>query len=171
MPDTLGCAEASKNLHDFYHGPMAILPIGHGHLETSSSSFQKDQVCDRGYRLLHEVDRSQTVGQNHSWCTRLNIQHMNTAVAHLQANGLVERANKSLMEGIKTRLGKENVGWVDELPSVLWAHRTSIKTSNGETPFSLTYGSEAITLAEIGISTYRTMMIKEGSMRRRSVLT
>ncbi|GKF05026.1 reverse transcriptase domain-containing protein [Tanacetum coccineum] len=71
---------------------------------------------------------------------------MNTAVAHPQANCLVERANRSLMEGIKTRLGREKAGWVDELPNVLWTHRTSIKQSNGETPFSLTY---------------RTLMIKE----------
>ncbi|GJW88660.1 reverse transcriptase domain-containing protein [Tanacetum coccineum] len=68
---------------------------------------------------------------------------LNPSVAHPQANGLVERANRSLMEGIKTRLGRERSGWVDELPNVLWAHRTSIKQSNGETPFSLTYGSEA----------------------------
>ncbi|GJZ90951.1 reverse transcriptase domain-containing protein [Tanacetum coccineum] len=87
---------------------------------------------------------------------------MNTAVAHPQANGLVERANRSLMEGIKTRLGREKAGWVDELPNVLWAHRTSIKQSNKETPFSLTYGSEAVIPAEIGIHTYRTMMIREG---------
>ncbi|GJW49528.1 reverse transcriptase domain-containing protein [Tanacetum coccineum] len=49
----------------------------------------------------------------------------------------------------------------DELPNVLWAHRTSIKTSNGETPYSLTYGSEAVIPAEIGLPTYRTMMIIE----------
>ncbi|GJZ00141.1 reverse transcriptase domain-containing protein [Tanacetum coccineum] len=77
------------------------------------------------------------------------------------ANGLVERANRSLMEGIKTRLGKEKAGWVDELPNVLWAHRTSIKQSNGETPFSLTYGSEAVISAEIGMPSYRTLMIRE----------
>ncbi|GJZ72542.1 reverse transcriptase domain-containing protein [Tanacetum coccineum] len=41
------------------------------------------------------------------WCERLNIKNMNTAVAHPQANGLIERANKSLMEGIKARLGRE----------------------------------------------------------------
>ncbi|GKB46013.1 hypothetical protein Tco_0896766 [Tanacetum coccineum] len=40
--------------------------------------------------------------------------------------------------------------------------RTSIKQSNGETPFSLTYGSEAVIPAEIGIPTYRTLMIREG---------
>ncbi|GJX62120.1 reverse transcriptase domain-containing protein [Tanacetum coccineum] len=87
---------------------------------------------------------------------------MNTIVAHPQANGLVERANKSLMEGFKTRLGREKAVWVDELPNVLWAHRTSIKTSNRETPFSLTYGSEAVIPVKIGMPTCRTMMIREG---------
>ncbi|GKA69954.1 reverse transcriptase domain-containing protein [Tanacetum coccineum] len=52
--------------------------------------------------------------------------------------------NKSLMEGIKTRLGMDRAGWVNELPNVLWAHQTSLKQSNRETPFSLTYESEAM---------------------------
>ena len=34
--------------------------------------------------------------------------------------------------------------------------------SNGETPFSLTYGSEAVIPAEIGMPTHRTMMVREG---------
>ncbi|GJR25957.1 reverse transcriptase domain-containing protein [Tanacetum coccineum] len=72
-----------------------------------------------------------------------------------------KRPLQDLMEGIKTRLGREKAGWVDELPNVLWAHRTSIKQSNGETPFSLTYGSEAVIPAEIGMPSYRTLMIRE----------
>ncbi|GJT09006.1 hypothetical protein Tco_0843468 [Tanacetum coccineum] len=39
---------------------------------------------------------------------------------------------------------------VYELPNILWAHRTMLKTINGETPFSLTYGSEAVIPAEEG---------------------
>lgn len=91
----------------------------------------------------------------------MHIRQMNTAVAHPQANGLVERANESLMEGIKTRLGRSRAGWVDELPNVLWAHRISLKTSNGETPFSLTYGSKAVIPAEIGMPTHQTLMFDE----------
>ncbi|GJW36455.1 reverse transcriptase domain-containing protein [Tanacetum coccineum] len=72
-----------------------------------------------------------------SWCEKFNIQQMNTVVAHPQANSLVERAKKSLMEGIKMSLGRDKSRWVNELPNVLWAHRTSLKQSNGETPFSL----------------------------------
>ncbi|GJS22872.1 reverse transcriptase domain-containing protein [Tanacetum coccineum] len=51
--------------------------------------------------------------------------------------------------------------WSKELPHVLWAHRTMIKSSNGETPFSLTYGTEAVIPAEIGMPTLRTTEIDQ----------
>nr|GEW28853.1 hypothetical protein [Tanacetum cinerariifolium] len=76
-----------------------------------------------------------------------------------QSNGLVERANRSLGEGIKARLGEGNKNWVEELPHVLWAHRTMIKSSHGNTPFSLTYETEAVIPAEIGMPTYRTAAV------------
>ncbi|GKB05813.1 reverse transcriptase domain-containing protein, partial [Tanacetum coccineum] len=60
-------------------------------------------VTDNGAQLVNEPFKG--------WCTRFKIQQMNTSVAHPQANGLVERANRSLMEGIKTRLGRERAGW------------------------------------------------------------
>nr|GEX57872.1 reverse transcriptase domain-containing protein [Tanacetum cinerariifolium] len=86
---------------------------------------------------------------------------MNTAIAHPQANGLVERANKSLTHGLKARLGRERVGWVDELPNILWAHWTTLKTSNDETLISLTYRSEAVIPAEIGMPTYQVIRFNE----------
>ncbi|GKF58894.1 reverse transcriptase domain-containing protein [Tanacetum coccineum] len=103
-------------------------------------------VTDNGAQLVNDPFKS--------WCGKFEIHQMNTAVAHPQPNRLVERANRSLMEGIKTRLRREKAGWVNKLPNVLWAHRTSIKQSNGETPFSLTYGSKAVIPAEISIPTY-----------------
>ncbi|GKA09087.1 reverse transcriptase domain-containing protein [Tanacetum coccineum] len=69
--------------------------------------------------------------------------------------------NKSLMHGIKARLGRERTGWVDELPNVLWAHRTMLKTNNGETSFSLTYKREAVIRAEIGMPTFRTIFFNK----------
>nr|GEW15125.1 reverse transcriptase domain-containing protein [Tanacetum cinerariifolium] len=111
-------------------------------------------VTDNGAQLVNDPFKR--------WCERFEIHQMNTAVAHPQANELVKRANMSLIEGIKTQVEREKAGWVDELPNVLWAHRTSIKQSNGKTPFSLTYGSEAVIPAEIGIPTYQTLMTREG---------
>ncbi|GJR22124.1 reverse transcriptase domain-containing protein [Tanacetum coccineum] len=81
---------------------------------------------------------------------------------HPQSNGLVERANaRSIGDRtlFKARLGKGNKNWIEELPHVLWAHRTTIKSSHGDTPFSLTYGTEAVIPAEIGMPTYRTTAV------------
>lgn len=44
---------------------------------------------------------------------------------------------------------------MDEVPHVLWAHRTMPKSSTGESPFSLVYGSEEVIPAEIGVPTCR----------------
>nr|GEV05435.1 reverse transcriptase domain-containing protein [Tanacetum cinerariifolium] len=68
-------------------------------------------------------------------------------------------ANRSLGEGIKSRLGEGNKNWVEELPHVLWAHRTMIKSSHDDMPFSLTYGTEAVIPTEIGMPTYRTAAV------------
>ncbi|GKB57896.1 reverse transcriptase domain-containing protein [Tanacetum coccineum] len=93
------------------------------------------------------------------WCEKLCIRQCFASVKHPQTNGLVERANRSLGEGIKARLDERSKDWIGELSHVLWSHRTMIKSSNGETPFSLTYGTEAVIPAEIGMPTLRTMEV------------
>nr|GEZ61065.1 reverse transcriptase domain-containing protein [Tanacetum cinerariifolium] len=93
------------------------------------------------------------------WCDKLNITQRFASVKHPRSNELVERANKSPGEGIKARLGEGNKNWVEELPHVLWAHRTMIKSSHGNTPFSLTYGTEAVIPTEIEMPTYRTTVV------------
>lgn len=62
---------------------------------------------------------------------------------------------KSLLEILKKKLTEKKGEWEVELLRVLWAYRTTIKTLMGETPFALAFGSEAIALVEIGMSTHR----------------
>ncbi|GJU33004.1 reverse transcriptase domain-containing protein, partial [Tanacetum coccineum] len=95
------------------------------------------------------------------WCEKLCIRQCFASVKHPQINGLVERANRSLGEGIKARLDERSKDWIGELSHVLWSHRIMIKSSNGETPFSLTYGTEAVIPAEIGMPTLRTMKVDQ----------
>ncbi|GKE06750.1 reverse transcriptase domain-containing protein [Tanacetum coccineum] len=64
--------------------------------------------------------------------------------------------HSNIGEGINARLEARSKNWMEELSHVLWVHRTMIKTSNGDTPFSLTYGTEAVIPAEIGMPTLRT---------------
>nr|GFD14908.1 reverse transcriptase domain-containing protein [Tanacetum cinerariifolium] len=74
------------------------------------------------------------------WCKKLCIRQHFASVKHPQTNGFMERANRSLGEGIKSRLDARSKNLIEELPHVLWVHRTMIKSSNKDTPFSLTYG-------------------------------
>nr|GEX64666.1 hypothetical protein [Tanacetum cinerariifolium] len=82
-------------------------------------------VIDNRTQLVNDLFKS--------LCGKFKIKQMKTTVSHPQANGLVERANKSLMHGLKKRLGRE----------------------------SLTYGSEAVIPAEIGMLTYQPIQFNE----------
>ena len=50
----------------------------------------------------------------------------------------------------------------DELPSVLWANRTTARTPTGETPFQLVYESKSVILAEVRLTSYRVDNHNEG---------
>ncbi|XP_071695087.1 uncharacterized protein [Rutidosis leptorrhynchoides] len=105
---------------------------------------------------------SETPAHYHHWCQDLNIKQRFTSVVHPQANGQCEVTNRDIVHAIKARLGMKSRGWVDELPKVLWSHRTTHKNSTGEKPFSLVYGSEAVIPAEITVTIERVMSYIEG---------
>ena len=48
------------------------------------------------------------------------------------------------MNDLKRRLEGAKGNWAEELPNVFWAYQTTPQRSTGETPFSLTYGAEAV---------------------------
>ena len=89
------------------------------------------------------------------FCQQLGIKNHYSSPAHPQANGQVEVINRSLLKMIKTRLEGTKGIWLEELPGVLWAYRTTACTPTGETPFCLVYEQEAIIRAEVGLTSYR----------------
>uniref|UniRef100_A0A2N9FH63 Uncharacterized protein n=1 Tax=Fagus sylvatica TaxID=28930 RepID=A0A2N9FH63_FAGSY len=86
----------------------------------------------------------------------LGIHNHYSSPGHPQANGQVEVTNRSLLKLIKTRLEGAKGLWPEELPSILWAYRTTVRIPTGETPFRMTFGSEAVVPVEIGMTTLRT---------------
>ena len=89
------------------------------------------------------------------FCSELGIKNHYSSPAHPQANGQVEVTNRSLLKIIKTQLEGAKGIWPDELPSVLWAYRTTARTPTGEMPFRLAYRTNAVIPAEIGLTSYR----------------
>ena len=89
------------------------------------------------------------------FCSQLGIKNHYSSPTHPQANGQVEVTNRSLLKIIKTRLEGAKGIWLEKLPSILWTYRTTTKTPIGETQFWLTYESEEVIPAEVGLTSYR----------------
>ncbi|GBC13839.2 KRAB-A domain-containing protein 2-like [Rhizophagus irregularis DAOM 181602=DAOM 197198] len=68
------------------------------------------------------------------------INHRLSTPYRPQTNGLVERFNKTLCEGL-AKLGEEN--WDKHIPSVLFAYRTKKQSSTRIKPFYAIYGRRA----------------------------
>ena len=91
-----------------------------------------------------------------SLCSSLSIKNKYSSPRHPQANGQTKVTNQTLLKIIKARfMGSKGV-WPEELPSVLWAYKTTVRTPIGETPFNLTYGIEIFIPVEIGLISPRT---------------
>ena len=87
--------------------------------------------------------------------SELGIKNYYSSPIHPQANGLVEVTNRTLLKIIKIRLKGAKGIWPNELPSILWAYQTTVRTPTIETPFQLTYGADAVIPAEVGLTSYR----------------
>lgn len=94
------------------------------------------------------------------YCAEQGIKLKFAPVDHPQCNGQVEATNKTLVSGLKKRLGDAKGAWVDELSHVLWAHRTMYKTATGESPYALAFGTEAVIPAEMAMGSHRTQYLQ-----------
>ena len=73
------------------------------------------------------------------------ISYTTLTPCYPKGNGQVEASNKRLLK-ILGKITKENGnGWREELSTTLWAHRTAKSQATRTSPFSLVYGTEAIT--------------------------
>ena len=95
------------------------------------------------------------------FCAHFEIQNHYSSPTHPQANDQAEVANQSLLKIIKTRLEGAKGIWPNELPGILWAYRTTMRTPTGETPFKLAYGSEAVIPAKVHMAYHRVMKYQD----------
>ena len=86
----------------------------------------------------------------------MGIANKYSSPAYPQGNGQAEAVSKVIVNGLKKRLDDAKGRWVKELPHVLWTYRTTPRRSTGETPFTMTYGAEAVILLEANFPMLRT---------------
>ncbi|KAK2999843.1 hypothetical protein RJ639_023861 [Escallonia herrerae] len=107
-------------------------------------------------RILHKPDLS---GRLVPWSIELgefDIHYRPRPSIKGQALAdFTEVTNRTLLQGIKKKLDGAKGLWVDELHKILWAYNTTTRAPTGETPFSLSFGTEALIPIEIGLPSLR----------------
>ena len=91
----------------------------------------------------------------------LRIKNYYSSPVHSQSNEQAEVTIRTLKAALTTKLEDLKGKWVEYLPEVLWAYRTTQKSATWETPFALAFGTEAVAPVEVGIKSPRIELASE----------
>ena len=100
-----------------------------------------------------------------NFCSKLKIKNLYSTPQYPQSNNQAEASNKTLLSSLKKRLHSTKRKWVDELPGVLAAYRITSWKPTEVSPFTLTYGMEAIIPIEIEMPIVRVEILKEANAK------
>ncbi|KAL5583004.1 hypothetical protein UlMin_015446 [Ulmus minor] len=137
---------------DYYTKWVEAEPLSEITEARTTSFVWKNIVCRFGipYSLVSDNGTQFDSTGLKKLCSELGIKKHFSSVAHPQSNGQVEAVNKKIKRNLERKLEGLKNTWVEELPRALWAYRTTSRTTTGETPFSMTYGTEAVLPVEVG---------------------
>ncbi|CAL8169052.1 unnamed protein product [Prunus armeniaca] len=79
----------------------------------------------------------------------------------LSGYGQAEATNKTLLRILSKMVHEYEEGWSVHLPDALWAYHISPRSATGFLPYSLVYGSDAISPVEITIPTARVSAVND----------
>ena len=94
----------------------------------------KHLYTDRGTEFVNEVVRE--------LMERFRVKHHRSTPYRSQANGLVERFNKTLCDSL-VKLSEESADWDLLIGPALFAHRITINRSTQLSPYMIVHGIES----------------------------
>ena len=94
----------------------------------------KELLSDRGQNFLSKIVAEV--------CKIFQIHKVNTSSFHPQTDGVVERFNSTLCQSLSMYVSKTQKDWDEYIPLILFAYRTSVSETTGDSPFYLLYGRE-----------------------------
>lgn len=119
-------------------------------VETLSSTTTRDitirlekMFAGHGFPLTLTTDnaRNLTSAEFESFCDVRGIRHLTVTPLWPQANGSVERQNRTLLKAIRTAVA-EGRNWPSSLQTFLLAYRTTPHPATGASPAELLYGRQ-----------------------------
>ena len=158
LPTGRGGAKYAVVAVDYFTKWVEAEPLVNIKAKQITTFVNKYIVCRFGvpYKIISDNGTHFEGGMFEEYCQEKGIKRSFSAIVHPQDNGQVEAINKILKRNLKTKLEKLKRAWVEELPNVLWAYKTTPRSTTWETPFALAYECEAVLSIEMKINSIRT---------------
>ncbi|XP_022846411.1 uncharacterized protein LOC111369165 [Olea europaea var. sylvestris] len=122
---------------DYFTKWVEVEPLVKITKANTSKFLWKNIICWFGipYSIVSDNGKPFDNKKVRSLCEELGINKHFSIPHHPQANGQVGAVNKTIKHVMKRKFDMSKGAWVDELPQVLWAIRTTTKTPRRENTF------------------------------------
>lgn len=87
---------------------------------------------------------------------KYNIRKIAVSAYHPEGNGLVERGHQDIINALSKLTNGSMKNWERFLHDVLWADRTTVRTSTGMTPAEMMYGFDSVLPIELECPTWKS---------------
>lgn len=124
---------------------MEVIPIPNQTANTVASAFVENWVCRYGAPMQLHSDQGTNFESKvfKRMCSLMGISKTRTTPLHPQSNGAVERANRTILDGLKAYAEKDDQrDWDRQIPYLMLAYRTAEHSSTGQTPSKVLFGRE-----------------------------
>ena len=130
---------------DMFSKWVEAFPLRVTDSETLAKVLVDEIVCRYGVPQCLHSDQGTNFNSEviTSLCKQLGIERTRTTAYHPQANGQVERFNRTLESMLSKVVNENQKDWDAHLPKALFAYRTSLHESTGFSPFFVNYGRSA----------------------------
>lgn len=125
-------------------------------VNTIAQKFVNNIICRHGCpeSLTTDQGTNFTSAMFSEICKLLEIKQIQTTAYHPEANGVVERSHRTLMNYLSHFVNNEHSDWDEWIDLALMAYRATPHTATGYSPFFLTHGREANLPTEVIRSSY-----------------
>ena len=131
-------------LCDYFTKYIQLIPTrSHTALECADAIVNNWITLFGAPRSLHSDQAAEFEGQLFKeMCKLLGMKKSRTSPHHPAGDGLCERANRSMLQMLRTLVNENRDDWYDMLPFIGMAYRSSVQESTGCTPNMMVFGRE-----------------------------
>ena len=120
--------------------------------------FWEDVICCHGYLGKLIIDGgSENKEAEAELARRYKVKKVLVSAYQSQANKMMDCGHKPIVEALSKMSDGGSTNWVRNLPAILWADQSTVRTSTGLTPYYINCGSKLVFSIELEIPTWQIL--------------